>query len=35
LELAKFDSVWARGRAMRMDHAIELALEMTPEVTNE
>jgi hypothetical protein len=35
MDLAKFDAAWSRGYAMKMERAIELALEPTLEQANE
>ena len=35
MELREFDSIWSRGRALRMERAIELAVEQRLEIANE
>jgi tetratricopeptide (TPR) repeat protein len=35
MNVETFNSLWARGRDLKMDQAIELAMEMTPETANE
>ena len=35
LDLKTFDSVWSKGQALRMEQAIELAVETTLEVVDE
>ncbi|HEX5808844.1 MAG TPA: hypothetical protein VFY25_09280, partial [Anaerolineales bacterium] len=35
MELAKFESAWSRGHAMRMERAIELAIEQPLEAAGE
>ena len=35
MDLTKFDLIWSKGHSMRMEQAIELAVETALEVTNE
>jgi predicted ATPase/class 3 adenylate cyclase len=35
MDLHTFNSIWSRGRDLKIDQAIELALELTPEAANE